>query len=578
MSGSGLRRLFAWASEGSSSDPLRSRSAAESWLRALSTDSVTGRVHQIIAVLNEPRPEQAGVTREGLDARLVLDAAADRLSRILVRRYVAGCELGDSRASAAWTTAHDISQAFANVYRSWLDEVTTGAMERGFGDAVACAGTRYLHYRALERRLRALRHEQWIPGKWRDVYGAYDVVRRQGADRRAFGIGTRFWPTAETELVWALLFDMLSRGSFSVRQVEFATRYLRYWLKELRLADGGSPTAPWIDLRATGGLRRPAAPEDAPAGALYLELGPLIEKLRVRVAAHAERARAPGRAKAPARAATAAERLLSLLESGVGGQRARAPRVIAEATVRVVAGFDATLVNVAFTRTRSGQQNEVEMGYELRRPLTRFVELNWPPPGSVPAGGLAVVGQIRDQSDSGFKVALPVAEWGLRTVGELIGAQEADTSTWRIGVVRRLAKPRSDIIEAGVEIITAAPAWVRLSDLDGVESGRTLGVGMVDGAVYALFVPPGRLKQPAVLIPVAAYVEGRNLGMSTAHAVYRLRLAKIVEQGADWLLAAVDVLGKGSTSRADISPEDETSARAFAETDRADPASEAATT
>src|SRR5690606_21362397 len=111
---------------------------------------------------------------------------------------------------------------------------------------------------------------------------------------------------------------------------------------------------------------------------------------------------------------------------------------------------------------------ELDPGYELRRPMSRFVELNWPPPGAIQGGGLAVLGVVRDVSETGGRLALPAAEWGLRSVGELIGVQEAEATAWRIGVVRRLFKPRSDTVEVGVALLTTSPTFVRLDEMPPV--------------------------------------------------------------------------------------------------------------
>jgi hypothetical protein len=540
--GGGFLKRLAKPFEGSPADPLRSESAAQHWLRALAGARPDEAARRLATAVNEPRPE-AELTRDTLEARFALDAAATGLLRTLARRFVWGAIHRDAKAEDAWTAAFDLVQAFGSTYRPWLDEAPGGSSDRAWADAVGAAGTRYIHYRALERRLRALRHEQWIPGKWRDLFTAFEVVRALGGAQRPLTLGGTAAPSAEAELVWTLLFEMLSRGSFGVRELEWGRRYLRHWFPQLRLAPTGTRAACWVDPRSASGLRRPLAEGAPPAGSLYLDLSPVIARLRSRIG---ERGACPAVPTANVRRAATtatATKLLAILESFVGGQRQRAQRQASEATVRVVVGYDATVVNVAFTRQRRSGR-EMEMGYELRRPLARFVELNWPPPGSVPAGGLAVVGQIRDQSETGFRVAVPAAEWGLRTVGELIGIQEAETSAWRIGVVRRLMKPRADTIEVGAEVITGAPTCVRLSDTGGPSGELATLLPASESTVHALFVAPGRLPRPALLLPSGAYVRGRRMTMPTAHAAYELSLADPVESGPGWIVVRIDVLSK----------------------------------
>ena len=218
--------------------------------------------------------------------------------------------------------------------------------------------------------------------------------------------------------------------------------------------------------------------------------------------------------------------------------RERAPRVGAkQQPVDAVTGFDALFDMVSGrTSAKAGSQQAGDMPS-----LGSNVAFLHREPAAQPAPVLGCL--LKDQSETGVGLLLP-RDCDAPQIGTMIGFQLAPSSgRWELGVlVRRLAAPDGNYTLLGIKRISSTPIAV------------TLRVGKPGAAprlaesadVPAIFAPmDGNCSRiDSLILRDSTYTRGMEFVLPTGDSGFHVGLTRVLERGAGWLRAAIQVFGK----------------------------------
>lgn len=153
--------------------------------------------------------------------------------------------------------------------------------------------------------------------------------------------------------------------------------------------------------------------------------------------------------------------------------------------------------------------------------------------------------EIENISQTGLGVSLDAGgnEWvGL---GELLGYKEGESSSWSLGIVRRIRRLQREKIFLGIETLTDRPVAAALRGMDAkTVDPRVMHEHVWQGGVIALFVPLTRGERGinALILPVASYMLGKQFCMSARGKFFQIALGKVLEKGRDWYLVEIELV------------------------------------
>jgi hypothetical protein len=551
-------------------DPLVSARAVSAWLRHLPTQDVIARQHHVMRVFDGMRQSSRPIDLNRVTAIQMLDTALGADRRQLVKQYLESIDRSARIADRVWQAAQEMSQGFVYAYQTALERAVAESANPRWKPAIPQLFARLLHYHGTDAKLRAFRHERWIPAKWTNLHQLYGRALELGIARVAValasaGPGAMQWST-EQEYLYALLIQQLNMGSLSPVEIDWASAQMRAWGRKLEFeAVPHSSEGFYVDLASKRGLVRRTGNESGPA-LYFVDTTPLADQLER--AMHALRQADIGE---PGAAAALNQQRIGTLEKvrpvvapNLYGDLRRAPRtpITVAAKVRVgLARICAELmpkkvIEPANDPDAGSEQIEVFAvadGPRVRRQVpdehdSLSVSIA---PVSDPAW------QVKDRSVAGLRIAATGGIGQSLVLGALVAVRQSDAIDWVLGAVRRLTKVSNDEVEAGVSIVAdrVVPITVHArraakDDLGMVVNG--VDVSMMGSRFEALYLPPpSRPERPltvkTLIMPTSEYVDGRNLILTTGRSVYTIALRHLVEQRADWSWTAFQIIDKKPT-------------------------------
>jgi hypothetical protein len=184
-----------------------------------------------------------------------------------------------------------------------------------------------------------------------------------------------------------------------------------------------------------------------------------------------------------------------------------------------------------FGRMRTDQARTLEMA---RRRLTNY---------AAPGGPW----QIRDVSQTGFRLVAPMSVVNGVTLGTLAAIRPQDQPLWTLGIVRRMKRLTAERAEIGLQVIANNLVGVELHEskrvdddysLDGESS--TLNSRHFSGLFLSL---QKRETEPVVqtlVVPPGEYQPGKRLRMSRGESSRRIAFGRLLEQHPGWVWATVE--------------------------------------
>ena len=551
-------------------DVLVSARAVSSWLRHLPTQDVIARQHNVMRIFDGMRQSTRPVDLNRVTAIQFLDTALGADRRQLVKQYVENIDRSARVADRGWQAAQELSQGFVYAYQTTLEHALAEGANPRWKPVIPQLFARLLHYHGTDAKLRAFRHERWIPAKWTNLHQLYARALELGAARvpialASAGPGAMQW-SAEQEYVYALLIQQLNMGSLSPAEIDWASAQMRAWGRKLEFeAIPRSSEGFFVDLTSKRGLARRTGGEAGPT-LHFLDTTLLADQLERAI--HALRQADIGE---PGAAAALNQQRIGILEKvrpvvapNLYGDLRRAPRTPITVAAKVRVGLARICVELT-PRTVVEPANDPDAGGEqievfavADRPRTRRLTPDEHDSLSVSIAPISdPAWQIKDRSVAGLRISAAGGVGQSLVLGALVAVRQSDSVDWVLGAVRRLNKVSNDEVEAGVSIIadrivpiTVHARRVAQDDLGMVVNG--VDVSVMGSRFDALYLPsPSRPERPlavkTLIVPTSEYADGRNLILTTGHSVYTIALRHLVEQRAEWSWAAFQIIDKKPT-------------------------------
>jgi len=551
-------------------DPLVSARSVSAWLRHLPTQDVIARQHDVMRVFDGMRQSSRPMDLNRVTAIQLLDTALGADRRQLVKQYLESIDRSARVADRVWQAAQEMSQGFVYAYQTALERAVAESANPRWKPAIPQLFARLLHYHGTDAKLRAFRHERWIPARWTNLHQLFARAIELGVPRVAValpsaGPGAMQW-SAEQEYVYALLIQQLNMGSLSPAEIDWASVQMRAWSRKLNIeAVPRSSEGFFVDLASRQGLVRRTGNESGPT-LHFLDTTPLADQLERAI--HALREADIGE---PGEGGVVNQQRIGILEKvrpvvapNLHGDLRRSPRTPVTVAAKVRVGLARICVELTPKATvepandaYAGNQ-QVEVLAVADRPRVRrhaSDEQDSLTASITPISDPAW--QVKDRSVAGLRIAASGGIGQSMVLGALVAVRQSDAVDWVLGAVRRLNKVSNDEVEAGVSIIADRIVPIAIhakraakDDLGMVVNG--VDVSMMGSRFDALYLPPpSRPEKPltvkTLIVPTSEYADGRNLILTTGHSVYTIALRHLVEQRAEWSWAAFQIIDKKPT-------------------------------
>jgi hypothetical protein len=535
--------------------PLANQKSAAAWFRELPAVDTIGRQQVVMRAIQAACRPGSDIDFEQVAAIEFLDAELATDRGRLIAQYVEHAEGSTALANRIWQAAHEICQGFVVAYRSLLERALGAASDPRWKAATPRLFARLIHFHGTDAKLRVLRNEAWVPAKWFELHRLYrralDLrVERvpTGAVANASGVTG---PTVEREYVAALLTHLLNTGALMPREIDWVAAQIRVWAEGLELDD--APRAPGgfvVDLGGRQGLVRRSGTE-SDARLRYLDTGPLVEQLDR--ALTALRRLVDGD---PEDAGPASRQRIGILERLRPVLAPETPRVLPREP-RIGVGVPALLrVGLAqiWQELSSGDLHNQAVDITAGLAPEALGESR----GATTVPALVAPGErnwrLADRSATGLRLVASAALGQNLALGMLVAVGEPYDQSWTLGVVRRVARPVPENIEAGVSIIASRAVAVALhakrqarEDMGFVVDG--VDVSTVGERFDGLYLPPpSRPDRPlgvkTLVVPATEYVQGRRIILITPRTVYTVALGEALEHHTDWIWATMDIVDR----------------------------------
>jgi hypothetical protein len=496
-----------------------------------------------------------------LRAVLMLDPHARRVGERLLTAYVEGD--ADLRAFNAryLISARLLSRSFAQAYERLLAHLQTSAGEASRTDIVTVIVQLFRH-RQSELLLRLLRYKRDSSEQWRQLYAAYRFAQENALENEPFcGVGDREPVNGRGihhHLIEILLLGAMNTGQLSPRELLWASNWLGSWSRLLTLqpvqaggAARGSDHGFVVDLGGSEGLTRVQPGDGAD---LQLDTTPLMTRIDEEVAElNLSADDEPVQSSAGRETAMALLCKLRILFSPEPVEfTRRGERLSIAASVQTICGLGHIVRTVRDeaqsrggevvdrTRQRDAITISPNSGYADAFPGTVFHAAS-PAPLTISATTIRAPGtwQARDWSDSGCRLRGRAADLNEVIPGSLMAIREDQEAPWTVAIVRRLRRLMVDHVEISLEFIGRKPRYVKLfaaGDALPSISDEPKRKRRPLGAIYL----PLSEKRPTLpiktlVVPVAAFDEGRVVTLLSSEARYSLRFNKALEHHAGFV-------------------------------------------
>jgi hypothetical protein len=547
-------------------EPLATQQSAAAWFRELPAADAIGRLQAVAqAIESACQPDrtldfdQVGAI-EFLDRELAVDRGR------LITQYVEHADGAAAAAGRVWQAAYDASRGFILGYRDLVDRAVA-ANDGRWMEALPRLLARLIHFYGTDAKLRLLKSEPWIPAKWAELHRLFRHAIELGIARTPLGRdpawpgGTR--PTIEYEYVVVLLTNLLNTGTLAPREIDWAAAQIRLWATGLELDD--APRAPGgfvVDLEGKRGLVRRATGETGTMPR-YLDTGPLAEQLeRGLDALRRQVAADPGGAGLASRQHIATlQRVQPAVSPETPAAVPRETRTEVGLSAQVRVGLAPICRELASGDTQNsllevtgGPGAGAIVGDEAWNRAHGITAVSGVPRGET-------LWRVEDRSATGLRIAALAGLGQDLALGRLVAIREPRDGEWVLGVVRRIARPSADRIEAGVSIIAPRVIAVALhakrqarDDMGFIVDG--VDVSTIGERFDGLYLPPpSRPDRPlaakTLAVPSSEYAEGRSVVLVTTRTVYTIALREPLERHPDWTWAAIDIVDRAARDRAD---------------------------
>jgi hypothetical protein len=462
--GEGLQKMLRWLSSLTDQRPLGSVSGAKKFVASLdrdifmSADKVGDALRSYVAEIDEKHDIDPTPLVEM--ERLLVDTTIR-----LEKDFLAASGQAHSLRNRLWESGYEWAMRFADAYRAVLQSVQ-GAPNPKLAPMYARAAIGLLNFRAMGYRYRLYRHEEWIPGNWKELNQQFRRICELGLDHKVSGEtadSTANYPARA--FVSLLLLRLGNAGSYMPTQTRQLWDKLAETSFDARLtarpaADGGFV----VDLSGSDGLQpRHSVPQGGhflfcDTSAIYQRLTAWLDQAQ-RDTSGSTATQGSGMTATINALRSAVLRIdpdFKPLEraSQRNNDRGRLVAVYGLQRCAIAAGYEPQVLLPTLEGESYGYADaqEIQTLGLLRESTMKRLKKDLPP--EVSKIDLQYW-HLRDRSDTGYRCVMPnKGEQGIRLRDIAAVCEEGTSSGWQLAMVVRLLKLPAGHIELGLQVLT----------------------------------------------------------------------------------------------------------------------------
>lgn len=530
--------------------PLDDATSAAAWYAQMQQENGAGTHQKLLELISHYNQHGESLSGDTLAALLKLDGLNVQQHRQLGAQYLLNARLPKLMEEQLRTRITGYDRQIVAAYRRFLalDEGET----RALADMLLVAIARTMHYLSELALWQYYRHAQPDQVFWESVNQLFVTAEKLGLDARPVVLFDGEPATTVHDIYLSLLLvAVLASGNLSARQISLAHQ-LALMLSNRATLQRQLESYPSFAVDLDQGLPPGRVRQQLPGGNLRLWNTAEITEQLDRWGVVCESGVVPLELK-PLMMTTSETSLLRFLLREWAERPfiyQRAERVRTEYQQVEVANrlpVIHRLIREQDEAAAAGWSNadgDVEEGFRVygfvssrRREKSIYTEVQAPSPFPF--------WELDNKSATGIGVNLPAHgnEWVV--LGSLMTFREKGESGWSVGLVRRLQRPQPDRVYLGVHVLSNRPVAASLHRTDGVPPDAVLPAELIwNRGEIALFVPLLRedKKLNTLLLSISSYTAGRELEMRARGKRFQIRLGRVLEKGADWCQAEIELL------------------------------------
>jgi len=553
-------------------NPLLDLRAAAQWTR----DIRQGDVNQQLAAVKELVAGISTLEPIGLPTLrclMIIDEQSQTAFETLCRQYIQNPRMGKQIEEKLWMDIMAHARAMLAAYHRFVRmEEHKPTEESGFQQLSALMLARSLRYIGLQVKWHFFRFEMPPVNLWAGANQLYRLAEVSAQDVSPI----KLYPEHEgppsscaDEFLRIQMLATLNNGNFSLRQYDWADRWLAMWSGQIQierkyrdnihqfcvnLAEPSGPTK--IHDVVEGDMLRFWGVVD-----LLTEMNRIMRELDSGISP--SRAGLGDDARMPA--CLDFMRQLEILWSRErSNNQARSERTKVNKLIDVAHG----LSNI-FNAVRSDDERVMARASSRRAPdadevmdmkLYGYVtERTKQKVASQELRNHAYVSKVKaverdswiveNQSEGGFGAILPLEGHDWVRLGVLLAVRNDENSAWLIAVVRRLNRLNNEQLYAGVQILTSTAVSLSMHVVGGenrsmemsVEGLNTIGLKVPSSGLYIPYQTKDR-KANSVLVHSVDYQLDHLYEVKARDKEFSVRFSDTLEKGPDWIWAVVEVV------------------------------------
>lgn len=490
--------------------PFTNLKVLSRWLRALPVHDESNALRSIVASLKVFNRASQPLGPERLKMLLRLDASGQRFEQIQTLEYLCG-QHDENCRSNLWNDVFTYCWQLSEAYQQFIRLYLTDPAGCAYADQIPTIMTRAMRCYGNEAKWRYFRGQPMTASMWKRLHKLYRLSEAAGFHRKRVAVlNSDDFSTCADEYGRILMLSLLRHGPDDAPEIEFASQWLGYWSKNIKLETGfdGARHQYYVSLGDGAG---PGLVSDGVSGdkLRFWSLQPLLAQIRADAADMA-------RGKTPASISRLVERC-SLDHSLLKMQR-----LITQWT-----GVEA----LPFATNFEDKEICVAIGEAaLVAVLKTSVSAPW-------SGAKARLTQLsKPHADNFLSLTITLDETSIESLrmGELIalgGAGESCT----LGVIRSIVPSIGGLINTRIEIWSNSPRPVSLVSAPTSDSPRT---------ERALFLPcvDKRGLSSSLILMADSLPKERVFDMYDRDNSYRIRVTPTNEHGGKWTRVRFDVI------------------------------------
>lgn len=469
--------MLRWLSSLTDQRPLGSASGARKFAASLDRDlfAAADRVCDLLREFTAENEEAKDLDPAPL---IELEKQVAETSQRLERDFLAASSQAHSLRNRLWESGYEWAMRFADAYRVLLASIDVAPNPK-YVAGYARAAHALISFRAMGYRYRLYRHEEWIPGNWRELNQQFKRICELGLDHRPIPDGpdnTQSYPARM--FVALLLLRLGNAGSYMPVQTRQLWEKLVEQTHDARLtarpsADGGFV----VDLSSAEGLQpRHSVPQGGhflfcDTSAIYQRLMSWLDQAQ-RDTSGSTGTQGSGMTASINALRSAVLRIdpeFKPLEraSQRNSDRGRLVAVYGLHKCSIAVGFEPNVLLPRLEGDSYGYADaqEIQTLGLLRESTMKRLKRDLPP--EVTKLNLQYW-HLRDRSDTGYRCVMPNSgdqSIKLRDIAAI--CEEGDQAVWQVAMIVRLLKLPAGHIELGLQVLT------READALDVRSLRT---------------------------------------------------------------------------------------------------------